>query len=174
MMILGIDPGRTTAMVVRDGDRIVAAHTRTLDLDGHLERSIDETVLDATSLIDAHPIAGVAVEGAVAPTAWHAGKIKITDPAPIIATAHLVGALVGCLAATIVPPAGHGLKVPANTPAKIARQILEDLYPPELIGPRETTGRSKSDNQHRRAAWDIAGAYHPTNRTRTADRQANP
>lgn len=168
-IVLGIDPGAQTAMVVRDGDRLLAAHVLELDLEHRLEWSIDTTGLEARTLLETHGVELVAVEGAVAPTAWHNGKIKITDPAPIIGTAHLVGALVGCLAATIVPPAGHGLKVPAGTPAKAARRMLESLYPPELIGPRETTGRSKTPWQHKRAAWDVAGAARQAARLRPLD-----
>ena len=158
MIVLGIDPGASTAMVVRDRNLLLAQQVLDLDLDARLPWSIDTTLLAATGLIGTHRPDLVAVEGAIAPTAWHNGKIRMIDPAPIIGTAHLVGALVGCCAATIVPPARHGMKIPAGTPPRAARAMLESLYPPGLIGPRETTGRSKTPMQHLRAAWDIADA----------------
>lgn len=156
-MIVAIDPGRTTALVARDGDRLAGtALLEGLDLTGpDLARSIDAVVLAAGDLIQTHRAGLLAVEGAVAPTPYNRGKVRITDPAPIIGTAHLVGALVA-VGAIIIAPGGHGDKIPAGTPPKAAREILHKLYPPDLIGPRETTGRGKSPRQHLRAAWDVA------------------
>lgn len=167
--VLGIDPGATTAMVVRTGDVLWATKVLDLDLARRLEVSIDVVLFEARNLLETHAVEAVAVEGAVAPTAWHNGKVRITDPGPIIGTAHLVGAIVGCLAATIVAPASHGMKIPAGTPAAAARRMLEALYPPDLIGPRETTGRSKNRRQHLRAAWDVAGTARQAARARPLD-----
>lgn len=152
--VVGIDPGTTTAIVVRDGDRLLAqALIGRGDL-GPIEAWVGAVVLEANDLRLGHRAAATFVEAATAPSP-HLG---LTDPAPIIATAHLVGALVVGSDATIVPAARHGSKVPKGTPAKVARRMLEAMYPAELIGDRDTTGNAKTPRQHLRAAWDVAGA----------------
>ena len=160
-MILGIDPGVTTAYVVRDRDDLIdRALVEDLDLTGrNVERAVDAVLSQALELVDRHRPRIVAVEAAVAPTAYNRGKIRIIDPAPIIGTAHLVGALIG-IGALTVPPDGFGDPVPDGTPPAVARRILEASYPADLIGARETTGRGKGPAQHLRAAWDVAGAAH--------------
>lgn len=163
-MILAVDPGSTTALVVRHRDDLVDRDLlEGLDLTlPYLPKAIDLVLTATLNLVDDHGPAILAVEGAVPPHGYNGGKIRIIDPAPIIGTAHLVGALIS-IGAIVIAPAGFGAPLDPGLPPKVARRILEATYPADLIGPRETTGAGKGPRQHLRAAWDLAGA---------ADRQA--
>lgn len=105
----------------------------------------------------------LAVELTVAPRGHARGRDgHLIDPSPLIATAQVGGAVHGWAQARGLPvrfvtPDRHGTPdLPDGAPKALARQVLEQSYPPELVGARETTGRGKSPWQHMRAAWDIA------------------
>lgn len=162
MIVLAVDPGpRWTALVVRD-----TRAPETTDDAAPAAEILDRQELDDVTALGAwalkcatvahnlkirHAPDVSAVEAAVAPTAYSGGKLKMTNPGPIIETAVIVGAIVARLHAVIIPPDGFGAPVPS-------RRHLEAMYPPSLIGPRETTGSGKSPRQHLRAAFDLAGA----------------
>jgi hypothetical protein len=172
MIVLGVDPGAYTALVVRSGDRLLAHRLLKFGADGlvdRLEESIEATVDAADELAHTFGPDVIAVEGAVAPTAYNRGRLRMIDPAPIIATAHLVGAL-AAHGAAIVPPAGFGAPVcPPGTNPAVARRILIASYPAPLVGPRETTGAGKSPYQHLRAAWDLCAAARTLTMTQELD-----
>ena len=163
MIVLGCDPGACTALVIRSGDNLLSYRLLKFGTDG-LERRLGECIEATVAAAEEMRGAGLftvdrfVVEGAVAPTAYHRGRLRMIDPAPIIATAHLVGAL-AAHGARIVPPAGFGAPVcPPGTDPRVARRILEASYPAALIGDRETTGAGKSPHQHLRAAWDLCAS----------------
>jgi hypothetical protein len=156
MKICAIDPGsRYTAIVVRD--------TRGATLDDELigwlviDRK-DLVTQDLSSwitevgqyvkyLINKHGPVRRVIEAVSAPNP-HLG---ITNPAGIIETAAVLGAIVGMYGAAIIPAGGYGAPV-------ASRAILCAAYPSALVGPRETTGSGKGLRQHARAAFDLAGA----------------
>lgn len=157
MIVLGIDPGaRWTALVVRDGDRLLAH--KVTDRDAltvwtPLVRYAQDVVAIARAIRVDTAVDVTGVEGVVAPRPHAApGKgPRLTDVGPTIETAWVAGALTHALGAVVVEPSGFGAPAPN-------RRVLEAMYPADLIGPRETTGSGKSRWQHLRAAWDIAGA----------------
>jgi Holliday junction resolvasome RuvABC endonuclease subunit len=156
MKICAIDPGsRYTAFAVRD--------TKGATLDDQLLgwRVIDRKNLehqDLTSwlrqvtqyaghLLQTHAPVRCVIEAVTAPNP-HLG---MTNPAGIIETASVLGAIVGMYGAVIIPAGSYGAPV-------ASRSILRAAYPTELVGPRETTGAGKGIRQHARAAFDLAAA----------------
>lgn len=83
-MILGIDPGRTTALVVRHGHRLVdRALLEDLDLTGHaIEKAVDLVLGAALALVDDHGPDLIAVEAAVPPTPTTADASPSSTPPP--------------------------------------------------------------------------------------------
>jgi Holliday junction resolvasome RuvABC endonuclease subunit len=156
MKICAIDPGsRYTAFAVRD--------TKGATLDDQL---LDWIVLDrkklehqdltswlrevngtARVLLRAHAPVRCVIEAVTAPNP-HLG---MTNPAGIIETASVLGAIVGIYGAVIIPAGSYGAPV-------ASRAILCAAYPSDLVGPRETTGSGKGIRQHARAAFDLAAA----------------
>ena len=171
MIVLGIDPGaRYVGIAVRDVSRranapeaLLAWETLDRRAIGYDVSTVDawaHVVLEAVTDLDVeHNADLVAVEAATAPSP-HLG---MTNPAGIIEAAVLVGAMLGRfgVSTVLVDQAGHGSPVPKGATAALGRRILEQSYPAELIGARETTGRGKSPRQHARAAFDVAGAARP-------------
>lgn len=149
--IVGVDPGsRSTGIVTRDGDELVSFLVVEND-DWELGRyvaAVTEAVHTQWWLVEDRALrAGpprIAVEDVTRPNVWHQGKRQLLDPTAAIETAKVMGAIVGRWPrAVIVAAAGNG-KSPLAA------------YPPELVGPRETTG-SGGRLRHARSAWDIAG-----------------
>lgn len=142
--VVGIDPGGTnTGIVVREGDRLWFASTLHRAL-----RPLPEYIADVLRVVDEaqhRPGLPIAVEDVTPPTGFRNGQRAPIDPASLIGTAAVLGAVLARYPdAVVVPPGGHG-----SGPA--------GAYPPELIGPREgkaLTGRLR----HCRSAWDVAGA----------------
>lgn len=179
-VIIGVDPGeRWVGIAARRGpDLLTHAHVdrgsqakRTRahrELDGWLATIVDhlEEVLHTVSVLPvlAGAVHLVAVELTTPPTGFRDGKRAPIDPGPLMDTAQVGGAAhawgsANGIPAKFVTPSRHGtVDLPAGTPAKVARAALEQSYPAELIGARETSGRGKGDLQHVRAAWDVAGA----------------
>lgn len=164
-LVLGVDPGIMTALVLRD----CAARRATDGLVGldYLDRRrgtwddagwARHVVRHAAQLLTSHglDLTGgfvVAVEDVVPPVGHARGRSGLIDPGPLIQTAKLAGAVTQAFAHTarLVRPAGFG-------PAMPSRAVLCAAYPAGLIGDRETTGGGKTRWQHLRAAWDCAGA----------------
>ena len=151
--IVGVDPGqRSTGIVTRDGAELLAHLVVEAEDSWELGRYIavvTEAVHTQWWLVEDRALrAGpprIAVEDVTRPNVWHQGKRQLLDPTAAIETAKVMGAIVGRWPrAVVVAPAGNG-KSPLAA------------YPPELVGPRETT-RSGGRRRHARSAWDIAGA----------------
>jgi hypothetical protein len=140
-VILGVDPGGTTGIVLRDGDKLLAHATTTGPWDQIL--TVIWRDLPATVTFEA-----VAIEAVVPPNVWHNGRKQVLPPDSLIATALTAGAIAGWAWADQVPV----LWIP---PAHNGQGPL-DAYPPEL---RPTRGQGKgADNlRHCRSAWDVAG-----------------
>ena len=151
-VVIGVDPGgRTTGVVVREGDEL-------LDF-GLLERGEDERVdVYARRVVDRidelmgstqfyrqrrPPI--VAVEDVVAPSGFRDGRRQFARPDSLITTSIVLGALIGGCA---IPP----LLVRPNRNGDAPLQT----YPAALVGAREKAGTGRLT--HARSAWDIAAA----------------
>jgi Holliday junction resolvasome RuvABC endonuclease subunit len=139
--ILGVDPGgRDTGLVVRSG-RALLAHDvvtrrggKALDVDPTYLNEVNERI---ERYLDEFPVIAIAVEGLKAPGQFMQGKVRITDPSGIMATAVTFGAV-------LVPPGGNGSQYAAS-------------YPSAIRAP----GKGFDRNRHARSAWDIAGAGVP-------------
>lgn len=135
--MIGVDPGgRTTGVVVREGDSLIywALVHRDSDLDLYIDEVV-ETVRTAL-VYDTEP---VAVEDITDPNP-HMGMMAVRG---IIDTAQVLGAVCSHFDVVRVPPGGHGSGPLA-------------AYPAELVGGRERKGTGK--RRHVRAAYDIARA----------------
>lgn len=166
MIVLGIDPGsRHVGLAITDtdlpGNRPDALIAWATVDRAAIEPGLGERrrwlrhVLDRiTDLLEPELLAElIAVEDVTPPTP-HLG---MTNPAAIIDTALLTGAILGQYPDAItIPPGGHGNPVPDGITGNMARRILLATYPPDLVGARETTGRGKGPRQHARAAYDVA------------------
>lgn len=151
-MLIGVDPGsRTSGLAVLQAGKLAGATLIGWD-DGddwasHSAEIVDTIDMWLNQIGDVTNGAGppiIRVEDVVPPTP-HVGPRPISV-APILTTAKIVGYLMARWPSMVqlVAPARHGQRQPFRT-----------CYPPELIGPRETTGTS-GRYRHVRAAYDIA------------------
>lgn len=158
MRVLGIDPGGAqTGMVVRDIPGGYIAHALLERGDDPLGAFIDTIRRGAARLLSAHGINSlVAIEDLVDPTPQMRGKPIAVRP--LLDVAQILGALRGMFpSAVLVRPGGHGATPDVSAyPPHVARQVLENTYPAELIGDREQRGAGQL--RHCRSAWDVAGA----------------
>lgn len=150
--IIGVDPGgRNVGIVIRHGDELL--NHRLLHRHDHEPRHewavrVADVVRTLWWNQDRPPT--VAVEDLNDPTP-HLG---LTSVRGLIDTAVVIGAIAGHSTGAhlvMVPPARHG-----RTAEGLGRPGLLATYPPQLVGPRETTGTGHL--RHCRAAWDVAGA----------------
>lgn len=145
-VVVGVDPGgASTGVVVRHGSRLVdgcTLHRDTQTTPAYLA----EVAAAVLGYVSVHHATVVAVEDTVPPNP-HLG---VSNPAGIIATAQVLGAvLLAVPDAVLVPPAGHGRR-------SSGRVELLARYPVELVGVREQHGTGGM--RHMRSAWDIAAA----------------
>lgn len=158
-MVIGIDPGARadssgTGIVVLDGHQLL--HHTVVRADGPHRHDrvavVERHVVDVIeALAEAGHVAGdrplVAVENVNAPGGFAKGRRAPIDPHHLLVTAAVAGvactwALVCGHVLQLVPPGEHG-QAPLQT------------YPPQLVGPRETTGTT-GRLRHARSAFDIA------------------
>jgi hypothetical protein len=163
-VILGIDPGGVdTGLVVRRGDTVLeqlVVH-RAKDETGPRGVGVGPDYLaraehDVRKLIELHDVDLVGLEGVVRPNPHvkRKGRNVVTDPAPIIATAIVLGhltAVAGSLgvAAVWVPPGKNG-------------SLPLYAYPAELVSDAERRhGLNRVGDggilRHARSAFDVAG-----------------
>lgn len=145
--ILGLDPGaRWVGLALRQGHDLHFAATidrekigRAVPFDRWVEHVADVVV----GIMLRYEVQHLAVE-AMNDVTPHLGRVAL---GPVMETARTAAWLHGRFhsMALWVPPARHGTS-PLRT------------YPPELVGPRETTGKGHGPMQHQRAGYDIAGA----------------
>lgn len=161
VVIVGVDPGgATTGVVVRAGDRCLAACSISRVRSDTLALYLEEVAAAVVGYAAEHQADGIAIEDTIAPNP----HVRISNPDGIIETAKVLGAvLVLAPAAVIIRPGGHGAPV-------TSRRVLLSRYPAELVGPRETKGTGAL--RHVRSAWDVAGAARFE--IRTANRKARP
>lgn len=149
-LIVGVDPGgRDTGVILRQGDQLHAAAivTRDGDLADYLAEVLD-TIAGYARLhpagADVAAVSCIAVEDVTAPTGHARGREgHIIDPAGIIETAKVFGAILATMTGVVVVDAGGNGSQPLA------------LYPELLVGPLERVGTGK--RRHLRSAWDVAG-----------------
>ncbi|WP_009473847.1 hypothetical protein [Rhodococcus sp. JVH1] len=157
MRVLGIDPGaKFTGICVIDGrDVIASADVATeYDLFPADRRYIQEVLNQAYRLLDTLQVQTVAVETITRPS-WHMKGRAAVDPTALLATAEVLGAVLGF--AWPVPT----LQV---QPGKNGSQPF-GTYPPTLVTPQERRTPSwqlkiagKGKLCHQRSAYDVARA----------------
>lgn len=165
--IVGVDPGgRHTGITVIDRAGWYCGHTLVDREDGNSRTAWARRVccevrdwmpLDLDCDPDAVPI--VAIEDVTAPNPHIRRRDgnAVIDPAGVIDTAWVAGAVTADLShitrVQVVAPAGHGAPVGD-------RRVLQQLYPSELVGDRETKGTGRL--RHCRSAYDVAQAARRT------------
>lgn len=153
---VGVDPGGRYAGVVGILGRVpVTWAVIDRDAEGQRPETYRTRIETAVSLASGRLGVGarVAIEGVVAPNAYHQGKLKLTDPADQIELARVLGWLEHAFpGAVIVRPGKHGHQ-PWGT------------YPEELMTPGEARNARlyplKEAGQstllrHARSAYDVA------------------
>lgn len=146
-MILGIDPGaRDTGFCLLDAAYNVKAgmtiSREDEDWSGYIKELLDTLV----ELLE-DGVASIVIEEVTKPKAFFKGKKQILPVDGVMGTSRVFGAIEMFLAMrdhnfVVIPPGGNG---------------SGDLrsYPPELVGPRETTGTG-GILRHVRSAYDVA------------------
>lgn len=161
MIVLGVDPGgRDTGIAVVDVAATAAYSTPTLLASTTVHRADDgplthvpETYLrDVLAVILtlredpaglAPDVELIAVEGVEAPNWHHGGKAKPIKPDAIIATAQVLGAVLG--RSWTVP-------VVRVRPGRNGHALPLDAYPGYLA----TKGKGQDKRRHERSAYDVA------------------
>lgn len=175
VIVVGVDPGaRATGIVVVDHSghpgqlsyraELVTSTTVTRPLDdGPLVKVprayLVDVVATVTAAVRDHAAALLAIEDVNAPSWRHAGKTKPVDPAGIIATAIVLGALRGRawqLPVVDVAPGGNGRRLPLHA------------YPDPLC----TGGKGHDKRRHERSAFDVAAQAPALHRFDTLNRKA--
>lgn len=153
--VLGIDPGyRYVGVVLRDGDVCLSATTLVRDQGVECPFEWAATVCAEVGVVwfrDCPPGTRMAIEGVSAPKGFKNGRRDPINPAPILFTGVVAGALSREFAAhepVIVPPGGNG-----------SQHVTH--YPPALVGarpgslPGSTNGAGT--RAHEQSAYDVAG-----------------
>ncbi len=151
--VLGIDPGaRATGLCVLSGDQIVAH--RTITSEGEIfpaERRYVLAVLEAgATLRQIHDVDLVAVETITRPS-WHMKGRAAVDPTALLATAEVLGAVLGVTGPSTSPKSdptktGHNHSAPTR----------------ELVSPAERRKAGWENRigggqlRHARSAYDVA------------------
>ncbi|WP_064443954.1 hypothetical protein [Rhodococcus sp. YH3-3] len=152
--VLGIDPGaRATGLCVLSGDEIIAH--RTITSEGEIfpaERRYVLAVLEAgATLLQIHNVDLVAVETITRPS-WHMKGRAAVDPTALLATAEVLGAVLGV---------DWPVNVTQIRPNKNGSQPL-GTYPGELVSPGERRKPGWENRigggqlRHARSAYDVA------------------
>lgn len=160
MIVVGVDPGSrdTGIAVVEDLEqfgelpRLLASVTVHRGDDGPLIDPPDAYLVDVNAaILDAvrtwtpghRTVSLLAIEGISAPKGFAKGKKHTLDPAPLIGTALVLGAVLGRswpVPVVRIPPGDNGRRLP-----------LRD-YP----GPLATRGKGYDKRRHERSAYDVA------------------
>lgn len=139
MIVLGVDPGGTTGLVMRNGDEL-------------LWHATAHGWEDALKCLQAAPLwpeaQRVAIEEVVAPRGFANGQRAPINPGSLIPTAMAAGACaawawVGPVGVVWVPPGHNG-------------QGALSAYP-EPLRPTRGQGKGSDSLRHCRSAWDVAG-----------------
>lgn len=142
-VIIGVDPGgRSTGIVVRQGNTLLGSHTfeAPYGLEGPALIGLCEDIAFRELACQRAPVR-VAVEG-LNPPSPHMG---LTNVSGLIGAATVLGAVLSHWPhAIVVPPGGNGSGPLA-------------AYP-EALRPRRGKGAGKDSLRHCRSAWDVAGA----------------
>ena len=152
--VLGIDPGaRATGLCVLAGDQILAHQTVTSE--GEIfpaERRYVLAVLEAGALLlQTHDVDHVAVETITRPS-WHMKGRAAVDPTALLATAEVLGAVLGV---------DWPVNVTQIRPNKNGSQPL-GTYPGVLVSPGERRKAGWEARigggqlRHARSAYDVA------------------
>lgn len=156
-VVLGIDPGKSTGLCLCVGPDVIRAMV--LEAQGSLEQCdpsmpnrayLGELASWIEKLIDTgmdHGVTytGIAVEGLVAPNAYHKGGKQFVAPTVAMAPSYVLGMVMTLWpSAVVVRPGGNGAK-PLHA------------YPDAIVGHRERTGGGRL--RHARAAYDVAQQY---------------
>lgn len=165
--IIGIDPGsRYTGLVIVDSDGHLRAHTTITrkntmtDTSTYLPWLWQQVVTELRKpprRLEGDTV--LAIEDIVEPKPIRRGNGQgpsITNPRHAIDTAKVFGYLAAKITEqwagrfVVITPNRHGDRHDGNA------TVMHALYPPQLIGPRETTGTGHGKYHHQRAAWDVA------------------
>lgn len=155
-LLVGVDPGgHHTGVILRQGSDLHAASLVVRDAGQPIAAYLGE-VLDTVAGYSRLRVAGATVAAIVAedvtpPTGFADGERRPIDPAGLLETAKVLGAILTLPGVIVVESGGNG------------SQPL-DLYPALLIGPLEKVGTGK--RRHLRSAWDVAGRGELELRTR--------
>ncbi|MDV6267049.1 hypothetical protein [Rhodococcus globerulus] len=151
---LGIDPGaRSTGLCVLSGGEILAHQTVTSEGDIFpAQRRYVLAVLEAGAvLLQIHDVTHVAVETITRPS-WHMKGRAAADPTALLATAEVLGAVLGV---------DWPVNVTQIRPNKNGSRPL-GAYPDELISPAERRKKGwehrigSGQLRHARSAYDVA------------------
>jgi len=162
-VVIGVDPGaRSTGIAVVDLARGTDDGPPPLLWSQTVARIVDESLIEnpppsylhavvyaVACLTDEHRPALIAVEGIARPR-WHnGGKASPIDPAPLLGTAQVVGAL---LAASTIA----GSPVTRVRPGRNGHLFPLTRYPDRLA----TQGKGQDSRRHERSAYDVAVTAH--------------
>jgi len=153
---IGVDPGAArTGLVAMRVEQYVGHALVKRDAEQAVWPYIDHVVIVCAALIadtssDEDVNYTLAIEDVVAPRYYGGakdGRPRVTDPAPLLDTAKLIGALMMAWRknAVLIAPGNHG-----GNPL--------GAYPKQLRSPREKRGAGKL--RHCRSAWDVAMTYY--------------
>lgn len=157
MIILGIDPGTSTAYVVIDSFTGEVLHAETIKREKEENAGDERTLVSKWGFICArramelafkYKVERVGVEIFVPPSAHYGGKLQLIHPSNAILPSTVVGAVTTALKLHRIPfaliqPKGNGSR---------------GNYPPALTGrrPKDLNGSSCGTRQHERSAYDVA------------------
>lgn len=159
--VLGIDPGaRATGLCVLSGDQIVAH--RTITSEGEIfpaERRYVLAVLEAgATLRQIHDVDLVAVETITRPS-WHMKGRAAVDPTALLATAEVLGAVLGVTGPSTSPKSdptkktghNHSAPTPANSShpqndAKLDGKTESEAANSDTHGPPTTSHDSQPNS----------------------------
>lgn len=155
------DPGETTAVIARDGDKAIAhelIHRALDEWPGHgigpvFLAHVTTRIHDFRARVaEAYPgrVIRLAIEGVNVPGGFKDGKRAFVHPRDLITVSLITGALIGEFPqAIIVPPGGNGSGLLAS-------------YPPEFVTPGELArgldrqALQNTKERHLRSAWDVS------------------
>ncbi|MDV8005021.1 hypothetical protein [Rhodococcus sp. IEGM 1318] len=152
--VLGIDPGaRATGLCVLSGDQILAHRTITSEGDYFPAQRlyVRDVVTTAVLLHDLHEAELIAIETINRPS-WHMKGRAAVDPTALLATAEILGAILG------FPWTNHVIQIRPN---KNGSQPL-GTYPGVLVSPGERRKAGWEARigggqlRHARSAYDVA------------------
>lgn len=140
-LVVGVDPGGKWTGIVAMSDRALVGACVVTRSDG---QSLKSYILEVLEAVGDHVTDGAVVgaEGIEAPKPYIDGKLRFTNPLPIMETSAVFGAVLGRWPEVyVVPPGGNG-SAPRNA------------YPAALWGASEPKGTGIL--RHARSAHDVA------------------